>query len=147
MLHFQSPFVVLHAQSPFVVLHFQRLSGLIFAAAVLIQLDPLDLSMRQNLPQNNEILKSHLVKNVHIALIVLMQHESDMRAAELKVQTFFLFLLIRRLGIVVGEHEAQFAVVLPRAQLDEDIDELGYLVLVEDELQFFGADGHVELDG
>lgn len=42
---------------------------------------------------------------------------------------------------------AQFAVVRPASQLHEYLNEFGDFVLVEEHVQFFGANGDVELDG
>lgn len=76
-----------------------------------------------------------------------MDHEADVGAGELKVEGFFLFLLEGRLTVVVGDHVAQFAVVGPASQFNEHLNEFGDFVLVEEHVQFFGADGDVELDG
>jgi hypothetical protein len=76
-----------------------------------------------------------------------VQHQPYVGARKLKIQSFLLSFLKGRLRVVVGYYVPQFAVVLPSAQPHEDFDEFGDLVLVEEEMYFFGADGDVELDG
>lgn len=103
--------------------------------------------MSQNFTNHDHILNGYLVEYVHIALIILVQDKSDVSAAELEVQTLLFLLLIGRLRVVSGYHKSQLSVVLPRSKFHENINEFRDFVLMENDLQFFGTDRYVKLDG
>lgn len=95
---------------PGVVAYLNRLGDLIITAV--LQVDALQFPAGHDLPEDDEIVNGHLVEDIPLILVILMQDEAYMRAGELEIQRLFLLLLEAGLRVIVGIHQPQLPVLL-----------------------------------
>lgn len=96
-----------------VVTDLHALYSLVLAGIIIRQIDSYYLLMRKNLSDDDQVLQGHLVENVEVVFIVLVNDQSDVRTGKLKVERFLFLFLVVRLRVVVGHHVSQFAIVGP----------------------------------
>lgn len=90
--------------------YLNRFGDLIITAV--LQVDALQFSTSHDLPKYNQIINGHLVEDIPLILVILMQDEAYMRAGELEIQRLFLLLLEAGLRVIVGIHQPQLPVLL-----------------------------------